>query len=140
MAPKLIALDLPGGPEFVVALQRIWDRGDAAFPLDRRLPAPARAAMLAAMRPASVIDEHGIETPCPDAVPVEPGDAVVVATSGSTGDPKGVVLTHDAVANSARSTSAGISVDPATDHWLCCNRAASASPHKQQVQSNRHSR
>ena len=41
------------------------------------------------------------------AAPVEPGDALVVATSGSTGTPKGVVLTHAAVAASARATSAG---------------------------------
>ena len=32
---------------------------------------------------------------------VEAGDALVVATSGTTGDPKGVVLTHDAVVASA---------------------------------------
>ena len=31
-------LDLPGGPAFVDALRRIWDGGDAALPLDRRLP------------------------------------------------------------------------------------------------------
>ena len=37
--PKLVALDLPGGPDFVERLQRIWDAGDAAFPVDQRLPA-----------------------------------------------------------------------------------------------------
>ena len=38
--------------------------------------------------------------------PIEPGDALVVATSGSTGVPKGVVLTHAAVAASAAATTA----------------------------------
>ncbi len=55
-----------------------------------------------------------------EAVPVEPGDAVVVATSASTGAPKGVVLTHEAVAASARATSARLEVDPATHRWLAC--------------------
>ena len=44
----------------------------------------------------------------------------MVATSGSTGEPKGVVLTHDAVAASARATSARLGVDPAADRWLAC--------------------
>jgi O-succinylbenzoic acid--CoA ligase len=51
--------------------------------------------------------------------PVEPGDALVVATSGSTGTPKGVVLTHDAVAASAEATSRRLGVT-GDDHWLAC--------------------
>ena len=43
---------------------------------------------------------------------VEDGDALVVATSGTTGEPKGVVLTHDAVRASALATSARLGVDP----------------------------
>ena len=42
-----------------------------------------------------------------------------MATSGSTGEPKGVVLTHDAVAASARRRSARLGVT-ADDHWLAC--------------------
>jgi O-succinylbenzoic acid--CoA ligase len=53
-------------------------------------------------------------------VPVEPGDALVVATSGTTGAPKGVVLTHEAVAASARATSVRLAADPATDRWVAC--------------------
>ncbi len=101
---RLVAIDRPGGVEFVDELQRIWDRGDAAFPVDQRLPVSAKAAVCAAMR----VGES-----------VEPGDALVVATSGSTGEPKGVVLTHDAVAASAAATSARLGVT-AHDHWLAC--------------------
>jgi O-succinylbenzoic acid--CoA ligase len=85
-------------------LRRIWDAGDAAFPVDQRLPPPARRDLCATMRVGE---------------PVEPGDALVVATSGSTGVPKGVVLTHDAVAASARATSDRLAVT-GEDHWLAC--------------------
>ncbi len=34
--PKLVALDIPGGELFVSSLQKIWDQGDAAFPVDQR--------------------------------------------------------------------------------------------------------
>jgi O-succinylbenzoic acid--CoA ligase len=116
---RLVALDLPGGPGFVTALRRVWDRGDAAFPLDQRLPQPAREAMLAAMAPASVIDADGVETALDGGRAVEPGDALVVATSGSTGTPRGVVLTHDAVAASATASSRRLAVTD-NDHWLAC--------------------
>ena len=69
------------------------------FPVDQRLPDAAKQAVCAAMRVGE---------------PVEPGDALVVATSGSTGTPKGVVLTHDAVAASADATSPRLDVDRPT--------------------------
>jgi O-succinylbenzoic acid--CoA ligase len=115
---QLVALDLPGGAEFVDALRRVWDRGDAAFPVDRRLPAAGQLALLAAMAPAAVIDPSGEHT-VSGGRPVEPGDALVVATSGSTGEPKGAVLVHDAIRASALATSERLSVTD-DDHWLAC--------------------
>jgi o-succinylbenzoate---CoA ligase len=115
--PHLVAIDLPGGDRFVEALRRIWDDGDAAFPIDRRLPEPAREELLEAIAPDRLIDEQGGREL--DGRGVEAGDALVVATSGTTGSPRGVVLTHDAVDASARATSARLGV-AADDTWLAC--------------------
>jgi O-succinylbenzoic acid--CoA ligase len=73
--------------------------------VDPRLPAPAREALLTAAR----LDE-----------PVDDGDALVMATSGSSGEPKLAVLTHAAVEASARATSARLEIDPEVDRWLAC--------------------
>jgi len=104
VANRLVVIDADDDA-FVDRLQRAWDAGDAVLPLDPRLPAPARRDVLTAARLEDV---------------VEPGDALVMITSGTTGAPKAVVLTHDAVRASAIATSARLQVDPARDRWLAC--------------------
>ena len=116
---NLVALAMPGGPGLVDALQRIWDDGDAVFPIDLRLPKPARDRVLQAMAPSAVVDDSGERSALSGARPIGQGDALVVATSGSSGEPKGVVLTHDAVQASALATTGRIGRDPG-DHWLAC--------------------
>jgi o-succinylbenzoate---CoA ligase len=116
--PHLVAIDLPGGPEFVDALQREWAAGNAVLPVDRRLPPVAQRSLLAAMAPSWVVTADG-RTALPDGREVEHGDALVVATSGSTGTPKGVVLTHAAVEASALATSHRLGVN-SSDTWLAC--------------------
>ena len=118
--PELVALDLPGGPGFVDALRAVWDTGDAAAPLDPRLPRPAADALVVALRPTRVVGSDGVITRLPGGIGVDDGDALVVATSGSTGEPRGVVLTHAAVAASAAATSARLGIDAARHHWLGC--------------------
>jgi O-succinylbenzoic acid--CoA ligase len=119
--PELVALDLPGGPGFVDALRTVWDRGDVALPVDRRLPPTARDRLVTTLAPTRWWDADG-ERPigrAADEAVLADGDAVVVATSGSTGTPKGVVLTHDAIRASALATSERIGVRD-DDHWLAC--------------------
>jgi O-succinylbenzoic acid--CoA ligase len=117
--PDLVAIDLPGGPDFVRALQNIWDRGEAALPLDQRLSTSAQAAVLDRLRPGRIVHPTG-EDRRAAGVPVEPGDALVLPTSGTTGIPKGVVLTRDAVGASARATSERLGVQPGRHRWLAC--------------------
>ena len=105
---------------FVDALRAVWDTGDAAAPLDPRLPAAARLAMLGALRPTRIVGSDGEQHALPDGIPVDDGDALVVATSGTSGQPRGVVLTHEAVSASALATSERLGVDPERHSWLAC--------------------
>jgi O-succinylbenzoic acid--CoA ligase len=101
--PRLVPVDALQGPAFVVALERTWDAGDAVLPVDPRLPKATVHELL---------DRLGAGDP------VEPGDALVVATSGTTAEPKGVVLTRAAVEAAAAITSAALGADPGADRWL----------------------
>jgi O-succinylbenzoic acid--CoA ligase len=105
---------------FVDALQAIWDTGDAAAPLDPRLPAIARRTMLDALRPTRIAGSDGEQHALSGGVPVEEGDALVVATSGTSGEPKGVVLTHAAIVASARAATDRLGIDPSRHTWLAC--------------------
>lgn len=74
-------------------------------PIDPRLPSETASELVRRMRIGD---------------PVEGDTALVVATSGTTGAPKGVVLTHANVAASAEATSAFLGVDPQRHRWLAC--------------------
>lgn len=117
---RLVALDLPLGDGFVTAMLRAFDDGDAILPLDPRLADAARERLVVSMRPAAVVDGSGERVERAGGEPTEPGDALVLATSGSTGEPKGVVLTHAAVEASARATNGWLATDPARDRFWAC--------------------
>lgn len=113
----LVCLDLPLGAAMTRRIEQAWNDGDAVFPLDQRLPAPERERVLGAARPTVVFDGTS-DTRIPGD-PVESGDAVVVATSGTTGTPKAVILTHEAVRASALATSRRLGVTD-DDTWFAC--------------------
>lgn len=117
---QLVALCLPASESFVAWVRRIWDGGDAILPLDPNLPPAATERLLGVLRPGALVGADGESRALADGLPVEGGDAVVVATSGTTGEPKGVVLTHEAVAASAELTSRRLEVDLEHDRWLAC--------------------
>lgn len=116
--PRLVALDLPAGPAFVTAVARAWDRGHAVFPLDQRLPPPERSRLLAVTQPTHIQTADDLIA-MPGGRPVDEGDAVVVATSGTTGAPKAAVLTMAALEAATRMTAGAIGVGPG-DRWLLC--------------------
>lgn len=116
--PRLVAIDMPAGPDFVDVIRRVLDDGDAFLPLDRRLDVPDRRRQATDLGAAVVVTEEG-HIPLGTGRPTAVGDAVVIATSGSTGTPKGVVLTLESVMASARSGSSALPADEPV-HWLAC--------------------
>jgi o-succinylbenzoate---CoA ligase len=115
----------PGGGRLTEALSSALDgTGPAVLPLDPALPESRLAALLSAFAPDAIETADGITPLAPPPGPphppgVEPDVAVVIATSGSTGQPKGTQLTARALLASARSSLDRIGGRPG-DSWLCC--------------------
>jgi O-succinylbenzoic acid--CoA ligase len=101
-------------------LQAVWDTGDAVTPLDARLPPAAARQLLDTVRPTRIVGSDGSITKWHDGEIVEDGDALVLATSGTTGDARGVIHTHASIAASATATSARLGIDPTRHSWLAC--------------------
>lgn len=114
---ELVALDMPCGPAMVDRIKKAWDQGDAVFPLDQRAPQVMRQRLIEAAAPTLIATAQG-DTSWQGS-PVEAGDALVVASSGTTGVPKCIVLTSVALRASAQATHAYLDAST-SDKWLCC--------------------
>jgi O-succinylbenzoic acid--CoA ligase len=119
MVRELVAIDMPAGDAFVNVLRKVWDSGDAVLPIDQRLPEVARKNLITQFKVSSLIGADGLRVKVAPGEPVDEGDALVVATSGSTGEPKGVVHTHGSIKAAVASTGARLDCS-AADHWLAC--------------------
>lgn len=100
-------------------IRRIWEDQDGFIPIDQRLPSPAKAALLKALAPSAVVDSRGNRKLLDNSMLLGDDECLAMATSGTTGDPKIIVYTHDQVKASAQATSKFIGVTEA-DKWLCC--------------------
>ncbi len=122
-----VLLPQSAGQEMLAALAAALDgSGPAILPLDPSLAPGAITAACEAFGPAAIRTMKGTR-PAPasaqrlyrDPPGVAAGTAVVIATSGSTGSPKGVELSAAALTASASASLRRIGAGPA-DRWLCC--------------------
>ncbi|HVG06893.1 MAG TPA: amino acid adenylation domain-containing protein, partial [Thermoanaerobaculia bacterium] len=102
----VVGVCLERSPELVVAMLAVWKAGGAYLPLDPALPAERRAYMLEDSGALVVVEEPLTPVPSPIAAhPPKEGRllpeslAYLVYTSGSTGNPKPVGVTHAALAS-----------------------------------------
>ena len=104
---ELVAIRLPAGVGQIIAMLGIWKAGCAYLPLDSSPEREARIA--AAAKPAFTINPDEFISLCETAVPDgwqdcaqdstgESLNAYTMFTSGSSGEPKGVVVTHANIA------------------------------------------
>jgi O-succinylbenzoic acid--CoA ligase len=87
----LVAVLLPR-PDAADAIRTAWDAGEAVAVLDPDAPAAVTSRLLDMLAPTDVHDGDGRRR-FASGRPVPRGTAAVVATSGTTGDAKGVELT-----------------------------------------------
>ena len=92
--------------------------GPAILPLESDLPPERLARLLDAFAPSAVETADGLSCR-PGGIGISEQTAVVIATSGSTGQPKGVELSASALTHSARTSLARVGAAPG-ERWLLC--------------------
>src|SRR5580693_3379079 len=111
------------GERMLSALAAALDgTGPAILPLDPDLPEPVLARILTALAPAALHTIKGtraLDLPALRPHGVRDDTAVVIATSGSTGEPKAVELSAAALTASASASLRHIGAGPG-ERWLCC--------------------
>ena len=96
--------------------------GPALLPLDAAVPAARLRQLIDVFQPSAIIDGEGEATVRSSpgiSLGVAPDTAVIITTSGSTGEPKGVELSAAALSHSARATLARLGARPG-ERWLLC--------------------
>lgn len=116
---RLIALDMPASTTFVDLVQRAWSNGDAILPIDQRLRPAGKKMLMDTMAPSEIIDASFTISSLPHGRPMHDGDALVIASSGSTGSPRGIVHTHSSILAGAQASASRLQLS-ANDHWLVC--------------------
>jgi len=116
-----VATTLPAGIQLVALLNAVARVGAALVPLDARLTASERRAQLDETAPRLVIEEPlaGEQADRGPRGRIDPDEPwTILFTSGTTGRPKPVALSHRNHVASAIASAWGLGVAP-DDRWLC---------------------
>lgn len=120
---NVIAALLPPGDAFLGVFDRVWGEGDTLLPLPWGAPDAVIRRIVTTMRPHAIVrlDAEG----APRAArldgghPGPVGGGLVVVTSGSTGEPKGVELGRDAITASTHESLRALGCKTG-ERWLTC--------------------
>lgn len=117
--------------EFYVNLLAIWSLGGCAVPLEAALPEDVRARLSKKFSPALSIDPNGSMNTMETSAVEKRATALLLTTSGSTGDPKAIAHSFDGIALKMSALRAAIPVEQVArtlcalpvsfGHGLVCN-------------------
>ena len=116
---ELVAIDVPHASDAISIVRRVWDEGNAALIVDQRLPQVAKKSLLHSLNAHSVDDGHDLMRLAGRVEPMLDDDALVIATSGTSGTVKGVVHTHNSLRAASLASCAALGAG-APSHWLAC--------------------
>jgi O-succinylbenzoic acid--CoA ligase len=116
---SLLALDFELGPSLEHAIRDAIDAQSAFCVLDQRLSPRRREEQLVALGATHVVDESG-RTTRGSGQQVDDDIGLVMLTSGSSGDPKAVELSWEALRASAEMTQTSLRVADNAPVWLPC--------------------
>lgn len=133
-----VAVRLPNRLDHAVAIHAVAWRGAVLVPVHRRWEAREVPEPVARVRAKLLVSDPddpvaGADLPCPvlhagalhEGVPMDPVPRAdhalhsILFTSGTTGTPRAVPLTHGNHRASAGASAANLGVEP-DDDWLCC--------------------
>jgi O-succinylbenzoic acid--CoA ligase len=114
----VVAVALPPGEAWLGIASTAWAAEASLLPVDHRLAAPAAQSLLADGRPTVLVSPQGWRR-VRSGRPADPGVALIVPTSGSSGRPRLVELTRAAVEAAVASSLRALTAD-AGDGWVSC--------------------
>jgi glutaconate CoA-transferase subunit A len=108
-----VALLLPNGADYVACLFGVWRLGAVAVPINVLLAPPEVQARVALSGAKLLLTESPPAAGAPELVACRNGEpAAILFTSGTSGVPKGAVLTHGSLAAAAGSVADALSLGP----------------------------